>query len=204
MSNGPSRPKKSVGSSLKQYAKSNDPVGIINRGHQFLQHALRKVVSAYAPRQGGITRMKYDRLMQLANTLGVVTAYEFEFLQLIDKLRNGIDHDLHEPDADDERDVWIALDRVHSNRQDTNIGYGSKAFPFLLALAIFSMWRVLMRKSVILSSRPLPDLSSELYELSREEFQVLPAAIIMGTMRQGGEGAEMIANLLDTQGFNGQ
>jgi hypothetical protein len=137
---------------LMRYATSDDPVGLINRGHQYLQRALRQLVYSYVPRpEQAILKMKFDRVFALARTLAMLTDDEIEFLKLIDGLRNLADHDDAEPTPEHEvkaRLVWSRITFEDPGLATTMaVVPETSVFPSSLAMAILSVYHILDRRA---------------------------------------------------------
>jgi hypothetical protein len=141
-----------VDAQLRRYATSDDPVGLINRGHQYLQRALRQLVYSYVPSpEPAILKMKFDRVFALARTLAMLTDDEIEFLKLIDGLRNLADHDDAEPTP--EHEVKARLIWSHISFEDPGLATTmavipeTSVFPSSLAMAILSVFHILDRRA---------------------------------------------------------
>ena len=141
-----------VDAMLLRYATTVDPVGLINRGHQFLQRALRRLVYAYVPNpEPAILKMKFDRAFALARSLAMLTDDEVEFLRLIDSLRNSADHDDAEPTNADEAKARVIWSRISFENPETAetmaVIPDTSVFPSSLAMTILSVYHVLDRRA---------------------------------------------------------
>jgi hypothetical protein len=169
---------------LTRYATSEDPIGVINRGHQYLQAALREVICAYVARpNASIRKQKYERLLALSNTLGVLTQHELSCLRYVDKLRNVVDLDQHEPHVSDGIELWKLMATAELNHPPERfIEFGPEHFPMLMAVAILTMYYRLRDRAHILQNRRLPDIAEDLHSESAHKFRNLESlAVVLGT-----------------------
>jgi hypothetical protein len=170
---------------LAQYAASKDVVGVVNRGHQYVQKALRALIKAYVARpDAGLRYQKVKRLLGLAGNLGLLTEREQRLLDFIDKLRDKVDHDGYIPQEADQKQAWSLMLAALENREISDTRYRGAAFPDLLASVMMYAHDFVVIRSRQAAQRRLPDLSHELYVATHQGLtQFTVTAAIMITLR---------------------
>lgn len=144
---------------LKRYIESNDAVGVVNRGHQFILSGIKELITSYgAPshRPEKLRRMNFGMALRLVDSLGVVTAAEYTFLERINKVRNDIDHEDHEPTPDDEAALFeLWLQTLKTRDKEKEKPYQSDYFPGGFALLMSLMYNVLSHRALDLAKNKL-------------------------------------------------
>ncbi len=150
---------------LRRYIESNDAVGIVNRGHQFILSGMKELITSYgAPshRPSNVRRLNYGMSLRIVDSLGVVSAAEYTLLEWINKLRNRIDHEDHEPCREDEAtlyELWKNTLKVRNPSDESP--YEAIHFPGLIAILLSLTYNVLSHRAIELAQHQLANRSDD-------------------------------------------
>jgi len=136
---------------LLRFAKAEDRIAVVKRGHNMLELALRYLLYAYLPRPSeSVWDFKYDRLLALSDSLGLVTSDEAAYLRYIHKIRDESEHEYEELTTEHDAQaliLWAHCVAYPAKRYSAEDIQGVTLSPFMLGLTIRGTYNILVDRS---------------------------------------------------------
>lgn len=152
---------------LKRYIESNDAVGVVNRGHQFILSGMKELITSYgAPshRPEKIRRLNFSGALTVVDCLGLITADEYNLLEQVNKLRNAIEHQDHEPVPEDEAKLFLIWTKTLGRKGGKPVEYVPDEFPGLFGLLLMLTYNILSHRAADFAKDKLANKADALEE----------------------------------------
>jgi hypothetical protein len=185
----PKRITLSKSTDLADISTSDDAIGIVMRGHKYIQQALRQLIEDAVPRpDAGLSNLKYDRALALANTLALITPEEYTFLKLVDSLRNKLGHDDFELTSQHEIEAMYLWGQAmnHPFLEGLAERYEGEHFPRLLRITLITLTYTLLnrQKQIASEGKRLPELVADV-KVGIDGYGTFAAAFVMDRAARG-------------------